>query len=190
MRKLTVFNNISLDGYFTDQAGDMSWARRPDAEFNEFTQNNARGGGHLLFGRVTYELMIQFWPTPMAMQTNPVVAERINAAEKIVFSRTLDAASWNNARVVKGDIVAQVRQLKAESGENMVIMGSGAIVAQFAEAGLIDEFQLVVCPVILGAGRTLFDGVAKRLVLKRLESRAFANGNVFMRYEPELRALP
>jgi dihydrofolate reductase len=185
MRRLYVFNNVSLDGYFTDKDSDMSWAHQSDAEFNEFTQSNARGGAVMVFGRITYDLMIKFWPTPMAMQINPIVAERMNSAEKIVFSRTMDKASWNNTKVVKGDIVAEMRKLKEQPGDNMVIMGSGSIVSQFSEAGLIDEFQLVLCPIILGAGRTLFEGVTTRPFLTRTHSRTFKNGNVFLRYEPE-----
>src|SRR5579859_7077467 len=121
MRRLYVFNNVSLDGYFTDTNGDMDWAHRLDAEFDAFTQSNAQGGGALVFGRVTYDLMIKFWPTPMAMQSYPIVAERMNGAEKIVFSRTMDRASWNNTKVVKGDIVAEMRRLKEQAGDNMVI---------------------------------------------------------------------
>lgn len=184
MRKLTVFNNISLDGYFTDANGDMSWARKPDPEFNEFTQSNARGGGVLVFGRVTYELMIKFWPTPMAMQTMPVVAAQMNSAEKIVFSNTLKQPTWNNTRAIGGDIVAAMREIKSQPGADMVIMGSGQIVAQMTEADLVDQFQFVLCPIVIGAGRTLFEGVTRRPALKRLEERAFGNGNVFLRYEP------
>jgi len=184
MRRLYVFNNISLDGYFTDTNSDMSWAHQPDAEFNEFTQSNARGGGTLVFGRVTYDLMVKFWPTPMAMERNPVVAERMNSAEKIVFSNTMERAAWSNTKIVKGDIVAQMRTLKEQAGDDMVIMGSGSIISQFTEAGLIDEFQIVLCPIVLGAGRTLFGGVTTRPSLKRTHSRTFTNGNVFLRYEP------
>jgi dihydrofolate reductase len=138
-----------------------------------------------VFGRVTYDLMIKFWPTPMAMQTYPIVAERMNGAEKIVFSRTMDRASWNNTKVIKGNIVAEMRQMKEQAGDNMVILGSGSIISQFTEAGLIDEFQIVLCPVVLGAGRTLFGGVTTRPSLKRTHSRTFKNGNVSLRYEPE-----
>jgi dihydrofolate reductase len=184
MRKLYVFNTVSLDGYFTDANSDMSWAHQSDAEFNAFTQSNAQGGGALVFGRFTYDLMTKFWPTPMAMQTYPIVAERMNSAEKIVFSRTMDRASWNNTKLVKGDIVAEMRKLKEQAGDNMVIMGSGSIISQFTEAGLIDEFQIVLCPIVLGAGRTLFGGVTTRPSLKRTHSRTFKNGNVFLRYEP------
>ncbi len=184
MRKLTVFNNVSIDGYFTDAQGEMNWARKPDPEFNEFTQSNAQGGGVLVFGRVTYELMIKFWPTPMAMQTMPVVAQSMNNSQKIVFSNTLKNPTWNNTRAIGGDIVAAMRDLKSQPGPDMVIMGSGKIVAQMTQADLVDQFQLVVCPIVLGAGRTLFEGVTRRPALNRVQERAFGNGNVFLRYEP------
>jgi len=183
MRKLSVFNNISLDGYFTDAKGDMSWAHKQDAEWQDFTAGNARGGGVMLFGRVTYDLMAGFWPTPMAMQSLPEVATAMNKAEKIVFSRRMDKAAWNNTRLVKDDIAGTVAKLKAESGDGMVIFGSGTIVAQLTEAGLIDEFQIALSPIVLGGGRTMFEGVATRPTLKRTEARTFANGAVFLRYE-------
>ena len=185
MRRLSVFNNISLDGYFTDQNRDMSWAHRSDPEWLEFTAANAKGGGVLVFGRVTYDMMASFWPTPMAAASLPVVAERMNSLPKVVFSRTLEKASWNNTRVVGGDIVAETRKLKSEPGDDMVILGSGSIVAQLTEANLVDEIQLAVAPVILGAGRSLFEGVTTRPKLRRTQSRAFENGVVFVRYEPE-----
>ncbi|RIK41251.1 MAG: hypothetical protein DCC55_12455 [Chloroflexi bacterium] len=186
MRKLGVFNHVSLDGYFVDRKGDMSWAKvnHQDAEWNAFVAENASGGGVLVLGRVTYELMAGFWPTPFALESMPVVAERMNNLPKIVFSQTLDKASWNNTRLVKGDLAAEMRKMKDEPGEDMVILGSGSIVAQLAQAGLIDEYQIVVNPVVLGAGRTMFDGVNKTLNLKLTRTRTFANGNVFLCYEP------
>ena len=186
MRKLIVFNHVSLDGYFVDVNGDMSWAKsdHKDAEWNAFVAENASGEGPLLFGRVTYELMASYWPTPIADQHDPVVAERMNSLPKVVFSRTLDQASWNNTELVKGDIVAEVGRMKKEPGEGMAILGSGSIVSQLAPEGLIDEYQVVVNPVVLGKGRTMFDGVKEKLNLKLTKTRAFGNGNVFMCYEP------
>jgi len=183
MRKLSVFNNVSLDGYFVDAQGEMGWARKQDAEWQAFTAGNARGGGAMLFGRVTYDLMAGFWPTPMAMQTMPDVATAMNKAEKIVFSRKMAKAEWNNTRVVRDDIAGQIARLKAEPGGDMVIFGSGSIVAQFTQAGLIDEFQIALSPIVLGAGRTMFESVTTRPELKRTECRTFANGVVFLRYE-------
>jgi dihydrofolate reductase len=184
MRKLIVFNSISLDGYFVDPKGDMSWAHNSSPEFDAFVEENAKGGGVLLFGRKTYDLMASFWPTSMAAQAYPVVAERMNNLPKVVFSRTMDKPQWNNTRVVKGDIVAATRKMKQESEAGMAIMGSGSIVSQLVQEGLIDEYQVVVIPVILGSGRTMFEGVKERLRLKLIKSRIFGNGNVFLCYEP------
>lgn len=186
MRRLVVFNNVSLDGYFVDSNGDMSWAHQggEDAEWNAFVSGNARGGGELLFGRKTYELMASFWPTPMAAQMQPVVAERMNSMSKVVFSRTLDKASWSNTKLVKGDLAEEVRKLKQAPGQDMTILGSGSIVAQLAQAGLVDEFQLVVNPIVLGKGRTMFEGIQQKLTLKPTQTRTFGNGKVVLSYVP------
>ena len=186
MRKLIVFNHVSLDGYFVDVNGDMSWAKadHQDAEWNEFVAENASGGGALVFGRITYELMASFWPTPFAIESMPVVAAGMNSMPKVVFSRTLDQASWNNTTLVKGDPAEEMRKIKQSPGEDMAILGSGRIVSQLAQEGLIDEYQIVVNPVVLGAGRTLFDGVKEKLSLKLTKTRAFGNGNVLLCYEP------
>jgi len=184
MRKLVVFNNVSLDGYFVDAKGDMSWAYRPDAEWNSFTAENASGGGVLLFGRKTYDLMVSYWPTPKATQSDPVVAEGMNRLSKVVFSRTMNKASWKNTRLVKGDLASEVQQMKNESGDGMAILGSGTIVAQLAQEGLIDEYQIVVNPVVLGNGKTTFDGIKDKLTLKLTKTRTFGSGNVFLCYEP------
>jgi len=172
MRKLIVFNHVSLDGYFTD------------AEWNAFVAGNAGGGGTLVFGRVTYELMVGFWPAPLAAENMPDVAERMNNLPKVVFSRTLEEASWNNTKLVKDDMAGEIRKLKKEAGENMVIFGSGSIVSQLAQEGLIDEYQIVVDPVALGKGRTMFDGINEKLPLKLKTARTFGNGNVLLCYEP------
>jgi dihydrofolate reductase len=186
MRKLIVFNHVSLDGYFVDANGDMSWAKADhnDAEWNEFVSGNASGEGALVFGRVTYEMMAGFWPTPVAMEMMPAVAEGMNRMPKIVFSRALSEASWNNTNLVKGDLATEMRKLKQEPGPDMVILGSGSIVSQLAQEGLIDEYQIVVNPIVLGAGRTMFDGIKEKLRLKLTKSRAFNNGNVLLCYEP------
>ena len=183
MRKLTVFNSVTLDGYFVDTKGDMSWAHKDDPEWNGFVADNASGESVLLFGRVTYEMMASWWPTPQALQSMPVVAERMNSLQKVVFSRTLDRASWSNTRLVKSDPAAAIRQMKREPGDDLVILGSGSIVAQLAQEGLIDEFPIALNPIALGAGRTMFDGIRERLHLKLTQTRSFANGNVFLRYE-------
>lgn len=186
MQKLVVFNHVTLDGYFVDANGGMSWAKTDnnDAEWNAFVAENASGGGVLVFGRITYELMASFWPTPFAIKTMPDVAEGMNRAQKVVFSRTLDKASWSNTKLVKGAPAAEIRRMKQEPGEGMAILGSGSIVSQLAPEGLIDEYQIVVNPLVLGKGRTMFEGIKDRLPLNLTKSRTFGNGNVLLCYKP------
>ena len=184
MPRLTVFNSVSLDGYFTDDSGDMSWAHSNDPEWLEFVAGNASGDGVLVFGRVTYELMAGYWPTPMAMQNDPAVAQAMNRSRKIVFSRTLDEASWSNTQLVRDDLAGTIRRMKDAPGPDMAVLGSGRIVAQLAREDLIDEYQVAVKPIVLGAGRTMFEGVTRRLCLRLTRTRAFANGSVVLWYEP------
>src|SRR4051812_23118048 len=129
MSRLSVFENISLDGYYADSDSRMDWAHvgADDAEFQAFTNGNAQGGGRLLFGRVTYQMMASFWPTAAA-QAMPVVAERMNAGPKVVFSRTLKSADWQNTTLVADDMVGAVRAMKADGGPDMAVMGSGIVV--------------------------------------------------------------
>ena len=185
-RKLVVFNQVTLDGYFAGDNGDISWAHRDieSAEWKAFVADNAASGGQLLFGRVTYQLMASYWPTPQAMKNDPVVAERMNNLPKVVFSSTLDQATWNNTTLVKEDVAGTIRQLKQAPGAHMAIMGSGSLVSQLAHEALIDEYQLVVIPVVLGKGKTMFEGITKRLTLKPIRTRTFDNGNLLLCYEP------
>lgn len=185
MAKLSAFNNVSLDGYFSGKNGEFAWAKsHMDPEFNAFVASNSQLGGTIVLGRITYELMAGYWPGPQAMKSDPVVADGMNKAPKIVFSRTLSSAPWINTRLVKTDPVAEIRRLKKESSSDMVILGSGSIVSQMAQAGLIDEFQVVVNPVVLGEGRTMFDGLKNSVGLKLTRNRIFASGNAFLCYEP------
>ena len=184
MRDLVVFNQISMDGYFTDHHDDMSWAHKSDPEWRAFVEENAQGGGELLLGRITYELMASHWPTPRARDQDPKVAERMNHLRKVVFSRTLDRADWNNTKVVKGDLFKEVDKMKNESGKTLVILGSGTLVSQLTRGGLVDEYQIVVNPIVLGDGRTMFEGVEDSLNLRLTRTRTFGNGNILLCYQP------
>lgn len=184
MRTLTVFNSISLDGYFTDKDNRIDWAhKQQDKEWTDFVSSNASGDSELLFGRLTYDMMKSFWPTPAAAEQMPVVADRMNTASKVVFSRSVKDSDWQNTRFFNGDIAEEVARMKSEDGPDMVLMGSGSIVRQLTDAGLIDEYQFVVTPVILGAGRTMFEGIKETVDLKRASVREFQNGNVVTTYE-------
>ena len=183
MRKIVVFNNVTLDGYYTGLDGDMSWAHKYDPEWMEFTKENAKGGNTVFgFGRITYDMMAGYWPTEMAMKNMPTVAEAMNKQPKLVFSRTMTEAKWNNTRLVKGDLVTEVRKIKSEPGDDIVIMGSGNLISQLAQAKLIDEYQIALTPVVIGKGKSMFDGVDKTN-LKLTKSRAFGNGTVMLWYQ-------
>jgi dihydrofolate reductase len=186
MTKLIVFNHVSLDGYFVDAENSMAWAKtnQDDPEWNAFVADNASGEATLVFGRITYDLMAGYWPTPMAKQHAALVAERMNSLQKIVFSRTLDKASWKNTTLIKGNLIEEVRKLKKDATQGMVILGSGSIVSQLASEGLIDEFHVVINPILLGKGRTMFEGIKHKLNVKLAKSRTFRNGNVVLVYEP------
>jgi dihydrofolate reductase len=187
MGRLVVFEQISLDGYFKDQNDDMSWAKQgaPDEELMSFTERNAQQGGILVFGRLTYDLMASFWPTAQAKAAMPVVAAGMNERTKVVFSRTMKEAAWNNTRVINGDLLSEIKKLKEESGPGVAILGSGSLVAQLAPHRVIDEYQVIVNPIALGAGKTMFDGIKEQLHLRLVKSKVFKNGKVFLSYEPE-----
>lgn len=183
MRKLSVFNNVSLDGYFTSATGSVDWAyQADDPDWNAFIRDNARGSGAIILGRVTYEMMVGWWPTAAAKAADPTVAEGMNNSEKIVFSRSVRQSTWSNTRFIGTDPASAMRGLRLAAGQDMVILGSGTIVAQLADADLIDSYQLVVNPVVLGAGRTMFEGVNGPRALRLAETRTFRNGKVVMTY--------
>lgn len=183
MRKLTVFNLITLDGYFAGENGDISW-HNVDDEFQEMAIQVSNSGNTLIFGRVTYELMASYWPTAAGLKDDPIVAAGMNKSEKIVFSRTLKKADWNNTRLVQDDMIGEIRRLKQQDGKDLTILGSGNIVSQCAAEGLIDEYNFMLDPVALGKGKSLFEGLKDKLVLKLINTRTFKNGNVYLKYEP------
>jgi dihydrofolate reductase len=183
VRKVTLFNHVSLDGFFAGPNGELDWPNVDD-EMHEYAIGSAQAGGGLIFGRVTYEMMANYWPTAAAMEANPLVAEQMNALPKYVFSRTLDEASWNNTTLVKEDAAEAIARLKQEPGPDLAILGSANLAASLHDGRLIDEYRVVINPVVLGRGRPLFDGVTRRLYLRLRNTRTFPNGAILMVYEP------
>ncbi len=183
MRKLTMFNFTSLNGFFKGPNGDLSWHKHGEEE-GEFSKDNMKEDHILLFGRVTYEMMAGFWPSPMAKEMNPVMSEAMTNAEKIVFSRSLEKAEWKNTTIIRDNIVEEMKKLKQQPGKNMTILGSGSIVSQFAEAGIIDGYQIMVDPVVIANGTSVFPNIQKQLDLKLVSTRTFKSGVVLLSYEP------
>jgi len=184
MRKLTVFNFLTLNGYYKGQNGDISWHNHGSEE-GEYAAEGAQSESVLLFGRKTYEMMAGYWPTAEAHKNAPAVADGMNKSEKIVFSKTLKKADWNNSKLMKGNIVEEIKKMKGTSGNDMTILGSGSIVSQFADAGLIDQYQFMVDPVALEQGTAIFDGISHKLNLKLINTRTFKTGVVLLVYEPQ-----
>jgi dihydrofolate reductase len=131
---------------------------------------------------VTYQMMAAFWPSPMAAQMMAEVAKGMNAARKYVFSHSLKSADWANTVILDGDPAQEIARLKEGSDKALTILGSGSIVKQLTAASLIDDYQFLLCPVVLGAGRTLFDGLPGGPSLTLENSRTFKNGKVFLHY--------
>jgi dihydrofolate reductase len=184
MRKLSAFNFTTLNGYFKGPNGDISWTQghKADTDESNHAAEGLQSGNILIFGRVTYQMMAGFWTSPMAHEHDPVVAAGMNTAEKLVFSKTLQQAGWNNTRLIKGDLIKEIEHLKQSPGKDMTILGSGSLISQLSEAGLIDEYELLVYPVALGDGTPLFHGLHHPLTLQLISARAFKSGAALLSY--------
>lgn len=182
MRKLILFNLATLDGYFAGPQGEIDW-HRVDAEFNDFAIAQLETAGGLVFGRITYELMAGYWPTAEALADDPIVAGKMNAIPKFVFSRTLGRADWQNTTLIRGDALTETAQLKARPGKDLFIFGSADLASAFTGAGLIDEYRIILNPVILGRGLPLFPHLDNPVNLRLLNIKTFHNGNVLLYYE-------
>jgi dihydrofolate reductase len=185
MGTITSFTIVSVDGYFAGPKGEIDWFKHSDEEDRLFSAESSKSSGTLVFGRTTYEMMASYWPTPEAFRSDPVTAGVMCSAPKIVFSKSMkpvpDGPVWKNVRVIPAINPEEIVTLKEQG--NYGILGSGSIVRQFANLGLIDEFSLLVVPVVLGAGKYLFRDVRK-IELKLVDSRIFKNGKVFLKYRP------
>ena len=183
MRKVILFNLVTLDGFFEGPNGEIDW-HNVDEEFNEFAVHQVNTADGLIFGRVTYELMASYWPTPAAQADDPIVAEKMNTMPKIVFSRTLNTVEWNNTRLVKGDAAEEISKIKQQPGKDLLIFGSADLASNLTNLGLIDEYRIMVNPVVLGKGNPLFKDIKEKLNLRLLRTKTFSNGNVLLYYEP------
>lgn len=175
---------LSVDGNFEGANGDIGW-HRVDEEHDEYAAQLLDSAGAILFGRATYELMAGYWPTDEAAANDPAIAERMNRLPKIVFSRTLNRVSWHNASLSAEVTAETIMQLKRQYGQrHLVILGSARLVSSFAALGLVDEYHIVVNPVVLGAGAPFFRDFV-RMPLELLTAQTFRSGNVLLRYRPE-----
>ncbi len=187
MRKVVVMNRVSLDGFFAGPNGEIDWFIH-DPEVDQAlhaADPDAVPADTVLFGRVTYKMFEAHWPKaavdPNAPEGERAMGRELNEMTKVVFSRTLKEVTWVNSRLARSEPAEEVRKLKQGPGNTILIFGCGTIVQQLAAAGLIDEYLLIVTPVALGTGKSMFDGV-QRLKLKLVEARGFKSGNVLLHY--------
>ncbi len=186
MRKLAVFNFMTLDGYFEGpEKGEYAWHKhQQDSEETEYAEDKMQYDNTLVMGRVTYDQMVSFWPTENAIKMFPEVAKGMNKAEKIVFSNSVKKSDWNNTRIVNGDIAEEIRKLKNLPGKDMTILGSGSIITQLAENDLIDEFQFMIDPIAIGKGTSIFKGIKHQLNLELISTKTLKDGVVILTYKP------
>jgi len=182
MRRLIMWNVQTIDGYFegaTPWDLDFHNAAWGD-ELERCSREQTREVGTLLYGRATYEGMARYWTNATG-----ATAEFMNSVPKIVFSRTLEAATWTNSRLVRGDAADEVASLKREQGKDLFVFGSAKLSDSLMRRGLFDEYRICIAPVVLRSGVQLFKsgGPAQHLTL--LESRALASGGVILRYAPK-----
>ena len=184
MRKLIMWNLITLDGMFEGpKSWDLDWHQSVwGPELEQFVIEQLRSAELLLFGRITYQGMAAYWQTA---QGEIEVADFMNNLPKLVFSRTLASADWNNTRLVRHDPVAEVLRLKQEGAGNMFIFGSADLSSTLTKHGLIDEYRLAVTPIVLGSGNALFKPSPDRVELQLIEARSLGSGCVILRYEPK-----
>jgi len=187
MRKAYLFMMVSLDGFFEGPNHDLSW-HNVDGEFNEYAIKQLDESGTLMLGRKTYELFAGFWHAALkdasTAEDDLVVARLLEAKEKIVFSRSLDRAGWNNTRLVKDDAYGEVARMKRQPGGDIAIFGSNNLCVNLMQKGLVDEFRIMVNPVVIGKGTPLFTGLGETFGLKLAKTKEFKSGNVLLYYQP------
>ena len=185
MRKLVWSNPVSLDG-FVEGPNGLDWVIA-DAELHEQAAAELRAADAILFGRVTYQLFVDFWPTAAADPANPpFVIDFANAInderlQKFVFSKTLDKVDWN-ARLIRDIVPEEIHKMKQQPGKTMVVSGA-TLGSELAQLGLIDEYELLVHPVVLGSGKPMFKGIQHRIDLKLAETQTLQSGVIVLRYQ-------
>lgn len=179
---IAAFIMTSVDGFFEgDHPWDIDW-HTVDEEFNDFAAGQLDEFDTLVFGRSTYQGMAQYWPSEEAIRTDPIIAARMNAASKVLVSRTLDAPepAWSNTTLVK-----DARDLRSD--KKLLVLGSAVLTTSLLEEGLLDELRIMVAPVLIGSGRSLASTATRRITLALSSRREFGNGNVLLVYRPDAR---
>jgi dihydrofolate reductase len=183
MRTLASFIFTSLDGFYEGPNTEIDWPI-VDEEFKEFAIRQLDEADSLGFGRATYEHMAAYWPTDQAQANDPAIASRMNSKPKLVFSTALEHASWSNTSIIRGEAVERMEAIKTAAGGALLVIGSAHLTASLAAAGVLDELRIMVCPIVIGQGRSLFEDLKDRVALRLARVRQFDSGNVLLTYRP------
>ncbi len=173
----------SVDGFFEGPNNELDW-HNVDDEFNKYALDFLNTIDTLVFGRKTYELMANYWPTENAKNDDPVVAQKMNSLSKIVYSTTLEKVDWNKTKLIKTNIADEIARQKLRQCKDLAIMGSSDLALALIPQGLINEYRIMVNPVFLGKGKTVLSGLDSRLKLKLIFTKTFRSGNVLLCYVP------
>lgn len=184
MRQIYAFLFTSLDGYHTDPGGGLGWFHADD-EVERYSQGQADAIDTIVMGRRTFEMMADYWPTQEAYREDPVVAGFMNDLPKVVASRTLSSHPWGPTTFVADDVAGHLAALRSRPGKDVAIFGSSTLVAHLLPTGVVDELRVLVAPVVLGAGRSLFAGTTGPVPLRRTAVREFEDGNVLLTYRAD-----
>ena len=182
MRKLFSFNMVTLDGFFEGPNGEIDWHNADNEEFNDFAIEQTSSVDTLLFGRKTYQMMASYWPTEIAIQSDPIVADLMNRLSKVVFSRTLESVDWNNTRLIRENASQEIKNMKMQPGKDLAIFGSATLISTIMDE--IDEHRVMINPILLGGGNPLFRSTGEKAKLKLVNVRTFNSGNVLLSYQP------
>jgi dihydrofolate reductase len=183
MGTIASFIFISLDGFYEGPNGELDWPN-VDPEFNDFAVRQLDEADTLGCGRATYEHMAAYWPTEQAMANDPAITSRMNDKKKLVFSTTLTDANWSGTTVVRGEAIEHVPAIKAAPGKEVLVIGSAHLTVNLAQAGVLDELRVMIFPIVLGQGRSLFEDLKGCVSLTLLRVRQFDSGNLLLTYRP------
>jgi dihydrofolate reductase len=174
---------VSMDGFHATPDGDLDW-HTVNPEFHRFAVAQLDRADVLVFGRVTYTAMAQFWTSPMAEEVDHETAVRMKRLRKVVCSRTLEEAPWAPSSIIRDDVVGALARLKGETDGDLLILGSASLIATLTEAGVLDELRLMIAPVALGQGRPALEALSRRITFDLGDVRRFESGNLFLTYRP------
>jgi dihydrofolate reductase len=190
MRKIIVTMWVTLDGFIAGPDGDMAWVGEHfDERMGQYEYDLVSAADTLLLGRVTYESFAGSWPkvpdNPSVSEGEKAYARLLNTMRKVVFSKTLAVAEWNNSTLLRDVTPEAIEQLKQQPGKDIIIYGSASLIQTLMNLGLIDEYQLLLYPLVLGSGKPLFKGLRERQHLKLAQSEVFPSGVMLLQYQPK-----